>query len=336
VVTDELIDFTDLAPTMINLVGGDLPDYLKGRILLGENRSPKAEHLVLSTDRVDNGIDKVRSVTNGKYIYSRVFMPYMPEVRYINYFEIGEITQHMRHDLASGNLNPFQESLFHGRLPESLYDIENDSWETKNLANDPTYKELLNDFREQLKNEIIGSRDVLLLPEYEIGKISENSTPYEFRLDEEAYPISEIYEAASLSGFRGEETAQKQVLLLKYENPFIRYWAIVGLRSQEKVLKEVYKEPIIEALNDSYPPVAVTAAAIAYRSFGNKKAEALLNEFIQQENQDLALMAINYLLYTDNIEPFIESVRNVQNRKTSMYRVTSACADFFMRNKISP
>lgn len=56
-------------------------------------------------------------------------------------------------------------------------------------------------------NQIIESRDILLLPEYEIGKISENSTPYEFRLDEEAYPISKIYEAASFSGFRERETS---------------------------------------------------------------------------------------------------------------------------------
>ncbi|MCL4484167.1 MAG: sulfatase, partial [Bacteroidetes bacterium] len=112
VVTDELLDFEDLAPTLISLAGGKIPDYLTGRILMGRNRSKPTDHLVLSADRSDNGIDLVRSVTDGKYVYSRNFMPFMPQARYIRYMEIGEIKQQMRKDLADKKLNPLQKSLF--------------------------------------------------------------------------------------------------------------------------------------------------------------------------------------------------------------------------------
>ena len=112
VVTDELVDFDELAPTLISLAGGKVPDYLKGRILMGKNRSKPTDHLVLSEDRSDNGIDMIRSVTNGRYVYSRNYLPFMPELRYIRYMEIGPIKQQMRQDLAAGKLDPLQKRLF--------------------------------------------------------------------------------------------------------------------------------------------------------------------------------------------------------------------------------
>src|SRR5690606_23907152 len=89
-VSQELISFEDLAPSMISLAGGDLPAHLRGRVLMGKERSKPVDKLFLSSDRSDNGIDMVRTVTNGRYVYSRNFMPFMPEARYIRYMEIGE------------------------------------------------------------------------------------------------------------------------------------------------------------------------------------------------------------------------------------------------------
>jgi arylsulfatase A-like enzyme len=140
VVTDELIDFTDLAPTLISLAGGEIPKHLEGRPMLGKKRSKPVEYLFLSSDRSDNGIDMVRTVTDGRFVYSRNFLPFINEARYIRYMEIGEIKQQMRKDLAENKLNPLQKSLFEPRPAEFLFDIENDLWETKNLAGDPKYR----------------------------------------------------------------------------------------------------------------------------------------------------------------------------------------------------
>jgi hypothetical protein len=133
----------------------------------------------------------------------------MPEVRYIRYMEIGEIKQQMRKELAENKLNPLQKSLFEERPAEFLFDIENDLWETKNLADDPAFKEVLEQMRNKVKKEILQSRDILLLPEYEIGIISQSTTPYEFRLKNNNYPVSLIYKTASLAGFRGTDIAIK-------------------------------------------------------------------------------------------------------------------------------
>jgi arylsulfatase A-like enzyme len=328
IVTDELIDFEDLAPTLISLAGGEIPDYLKGRVLLGKNRSEPVDHLVLSNDRSDNGIDMVRTITDGRYVYSRNFMPFMPEARYIRYMEIGDIKQVMREELAEGKLNALQKSLFEPRPAEFLFDIENDLWETKSLVNNPEYKNVLEKMRKQLDKEILNARDIMFLPEYEIRLISKTGTPYEFRLDKKRYPINEIYAAASLSGKHGAEITQQQISLLKDRNDVVRYWAAIGLRSQNPEILKPFQQEIIEAMNDDYPPVAVTAAAISFQNFNSSMAENRLNEFIRTENPDIALMAVNYLLYLDNKEPFVESVKAVHEMPDRIYNVKAACVDF--------
>lgn len=328
VISDELVDFEDLAPTLISLAGGNIPEYLKGRILMGQDRSKPTDHLILSADRSDNGIDMVRSITDGRFMYSRNFMPFMPEVRYIRYMEISDIKQQMRSDLAANQLNPLQKSIFEDRPAEFLFDIENDIWETKNLVTNPDYTEVLEKMRKLLDEEVMRSRDVMFLPEYEIGLISKTGSPYEFRLDKKKYPLKEIYSAASLSGKRGREVAEKQIHLLKSDNNIVRYWAMIGLRCQHPNILQPYKHEILLAMDDPYAPVAITASAISYQFFNSTSAENKLKAFCKDDNMDLALMAINYLLYTDNKQAFIETISEVHEMPGRTYNVKAACMDF--------
>ena len=327
-VTDELIDFEDLAPTMISLAGGEVPEYLKGRILIGNNRSKERNHLLLSSDRADNGPDLMRTITDGRFVYSRIFMPFMPEMRYIRYIEIADITKHMRADFKNNQLNTLQEQLFKPRPAEVLYDIDNDLWETKNLVDDSKYKAVLNTMRNQLDTDLLNARDILFAPEYEIGLISKTETPYEYRLDENKYPFKIIYDAASLSGIQGKKTIKKQIKDLKNNDKIVRYWAAIGLMSQDVNLLKPYQNKLEEALNDSYPPVSITAAAILYNNFESDKAEKVLKEFSQNDSMDLALLAINYLLYIDDKTPFIETIKKVHAAPNKNYNVKAASMDF--------
>ena len=327
IVSDELIDFTDLAPTIISLAGGEIPEHLEGRPILGKNRKKPVVHLFLSSDRSDNGIDMVRTVTDGRFVYSRNFLPFINEARYIRYMEIGEIKQQMRKDLTENKLNTLQKSLFEPRPAEFLFDIENDLWETINLAENKEYQPVLEKMREFMKKEILKSQDVMFLPEYEIALLPKTNSAYEFRLNKEKYPLEEIFKAASLAGFRGKELTAKQVEMLKSPNNIVRYWAILGLRSQNKEDLLSFSEAILNSMKDNYPPVAVTASAIAYEMFNNKAAEENLKKFCAHENLQISLMTINYLLYTKNREPFVETIREVQKMKDRDYNVRAACMD---------
>jgi arylsulfatase A-like enzyme len=328
VVTDDLVDFTDLAPTLISLADGEIPEYMEGRPYLGEKRLKPVQYLHLSSDRSDNGIDMIRTVTDGKYVYSRNFMPFIPEARYIRYMEIGEIKQQMRKDLAEDKLSSLQKSLFDDRPAEFLFDIENDLWETKNLANEPEFEVVLKKMRKLLLEEILKSRDVMFLPEYEVGLLSKSTNAYEFRLDKNNYPLEEIVEAASFAGFRGKDITARQVEFLGNSNNIIRYWAILGLRSQNAEDLKQFSSKIVKSMEDSYPPVAVTASAIAYEFFGNKTAEENIKKFCADENLQISLMAINFLLYSKNKTPFIETIQTVRSITDRDYNVRAACMDF--------
>ncbi len=46
-------------------------------------------------------------------------------------------------------------------------------------------------------------------------------------------PLKEIYGAASLSCKRGKDIVKQQMRLLKSKDNIVRYWAMIGLRSQK-------------------------------------------------------------------------------------------------------
>jgi len=168
----------------------------------------------------------------------------------------------------------------------------------------------------------------LFLPEYEIALLSKSTTPYEFRLDNNNYPVEKIYEAASLAGFRGTEETEMQIKLLEDPDKVIRYWAILGLMSQSQDDLIQYSQTIIKAMDDKYPPVAVTASAIAYEIFNSKEAGENLKRFCAGENLDISLMAVNYLLYVSNKDPFIKTIWKVYKMDDRNYYVRTACTNF--------
>ena len=328
-ITDELISFEDLAPTIINLANGNVPDYLKGRTLIGDNRSDEREHLLLSADRADNGPDLVRTITDGRYIYSRIFMPFMPEVRYINYFEVGDITKEMRSDFKNNQLNELQKSLFEDRPVEMLYDIENDLWETNNLVDDSNYSSILTTMRTKLDQSILEAKDIHFMPELEMKQISNSSTTlYDYRQLSASYPFETIYEVASLSGKKGEEIAKQQSEFLSNANKVVRYWAALGLLSQDSLVVASYKSELINRLNDSYSPAKITAASVLYDKFSDEVSKNLLISFIDNFSFYRTLMTLNYLTYIKNKTPFVAAVENLLNRNNLNGIIRGGCLDF--------
>jgi arylsulfatase A-like enzyme len=324
--TDELINFEDLAPSMISLLGGKIPEYMKGNNFL-KKPIKKDVYKVLSSDRVDNGLDLVRSVTDGRFVYSRNYMPFIPEVRYINYLEIADITKHMRMDLKDGKLNNFQSRIFKERSHEVLYDTKNDIWEEHNLVNNPKYASVLKNMKQFLDDELLKVKDIMFMPEYEMVQISKAQTSYEYRLQED-YNFKELYKAASLSGIQNPSAAKQQIEFLKHKDRLVRYWASIGLMSQDKEVLKKYQDELNNALSDGYQPVKITISAILYKKFNNKKASEVLNDYSKSKNWHLSLMAINHMLYFKNKSFFKPTIDTLIRRPKLNSHVKSACLDF--------
>jgi hypothetical protein len=190
--------------------------------------------------------------------------------------------------------------------------------------------------RKRLETEIRDSRDVMFLPEYEIARLSDTTNAFEFRKNETEYPLEEIWKAARLSGFRGADIAAEQAAMLTDKNRIVRYWAVIGLRSQDARILAPYRQELLRAMDDPYPPVAVTAAAINYGTFGVKQSADKLKSWIMDENNDVALMAVNYLLYISDRRPFTATVLSSHDLPGRTYNVKAACIDFLGSQGLVP
>ena len=311
IVSDELISFEDLAPTVLSLAGVEIPDYMQGRPLIGPKRKPAPEFVFASRNRCGEGNDTVRSVTDGKYLYSRVFMPQYPAVKFHKYFDVGDISKVMRKDFAANNLNAQQSELFQPRSVEYLVDVRADRWEANNLADNPAHQKRLQRMRKAVFDRIGAIRDIHFLPEYELNRIAENGTAYEARLDADAYPLDKIVAAADLVG-QGNTVISKQFKLLKDPNPTIRYWAAVGLHAQgENVMDK--KDPIRQAMLDPCPSVQIEMASLAWELYHWPEAKEILDQQLHANDPYLVWQVLQSIMYMDEdateILPLVDDLK---------------------------
>lgn len=319
-VTDEMIDFVDLGPTVLALAGVPAPTYLQGRSLVGrtgspDRRKPAPTHLFLSSDRSDESYDLTRTVIKGKYAYTRVFMPHIPELRYLRYMDVGAITSQIRRDFKAGKLNSLQQQLLLPRPTEFLFDLEKDPWEVDNLATKKGNERLLTEFRTALRNHIISQRDVHFLPENDIANLPKTTTAYAFRQQDATYPIRAIYGAAELSGFRDAGTLKKQIVLLTDPNPQVRYWALVGLKSQSKAALLPYKQNISPLLTDAYGMNQIVAASLLNDHFGDELARAVLLKQLDSSEDHVANVVLQNLLYQSNAAAWVPTIEEIQKKQ---------------------
>ncbi|HVK96376.1 MAG TPA: sulfatase-like hydrolase/transferase, partial [Flavisolibacter sp.] len=320
IVTDELISFEDLAPTLLSMAGVKKPAYMKGRAMIGADRTPPAEFIFCYQDRADESTDLVRTVTNGRYLYSRNFMPFMPEHRWLRYQEVSDIKKQIRKDFTAGKLNAVQKRMLQARPVEYLFDLHNDTWETTNLVNDASLKPLLEKMRNAMDENIIRSRDIHFLPEYEMALIAGNTLPYNYRLSNDNFDIEHIYKAAALSGKKNKSIAHQQLELLKHKNKIVRYWAAMGLKSQSAEVLRTHQSQLKAALKDTYPPVQILVASITYDLFNNQEAQRILKTYSIHENEHLSLLALQNIAYVKNLKPFAANISkaNAKGRSFSL------------------
>ncbi len=314
-VTDEMIDFVDLPPTVLALAGIEVPDYMNGRVLTGPQRQPEPKYLYLSSDRSDESYDLTRTVIQGKYAYSRAFVPYIQELRYLLYMDMGEITEKIRQDYKAGKLSAIQRQMLEPRPAEYLYDMEKDPWEINNLANDPAYAKLLGRFRKAQEKEILQKKDILFLPEYEIAQISKTTTPYQYR---DKLNLKPIYNMAKWSGFRTEKARKIQVKGLEDANKFVRYWALLGLKSNVEAITDLEKFALTDALADPYLPARIVAASLVSELADAPTARKILVDAIQSNDDDLSNLAIQQIMYQPNAASFLPEIKNFYEQQKKL------------------
>lgn len=170
VTNDELVNFADLAPTVLSLADVKIPPYIQGKAFLGESKeTDPRKYSVASRDRLDEEYDMSRSVTDGRYIYVKNYYPdkswYMP----LTYREEMDMMQEMLELRDQGALDEVQMRWFLETKPEEeLYDLENDPYEIHNLATNVSYGHKLDELRNALVDWQERYGDLGFVPEKEM------------------------------------------------------------------------------------------------------------------------------------------------------------------------
>lgn len=147
VTRDDLISGIDISATTLAIAGVDLTKHkwIEGRDFLADDHKPR-DFVISARDRCDYTIDRVRTVTTKKYKYMRNFLTdrtfMQPQYR--------DGRPHMevcRELFKAGKLNDVQAFKWQARVPEELYDLENDPHEINNLADDPKFAKVLAEHR---------------------------------------------------------------------------------------------------------------------------------------------------------------------------------------------
>jgi len=266
--SERLVSFVDFAPTMCSIVGVKPPEWMQGHAFLGKFIEPPQSFIYGFRGRMDERYDMVRSVTDGRYVYLRHYMPHLSQGQHVNYQFVTPTTVVWRKLFDEGKLNEAQSIFWKTpKSPEELYDLQTDRDEVHNLANSLEHQPILNKLREAQQALAVKIRDTGFLPEAEVHARSGKLSPRDALSGDEAYPFARIMAAAELATLLQPEALPDLKKYLKDADSGVRYWGAMGILMRGQSAVDAANPEMLAALNDASPSVRI-AAAEALGQFG--------------------------------------------------------------------
>lgn len=299
-VSNRLVSFVDLAPTVLSLAGIEPPRHMQGRAFLGSHLAPEPSYLFGLRGRMDERYDLVRSVRDRRYVYIRNFMPHRTYAEHIAYLYEMPTMQTWKKLNDEGRLRPPQSLFWQTKPPEELYDLEADPDEVNNLARLPQQAAILDRFRLVQVDWMREIRDVGLLPEPEMHARSAGSTPYQMGHDEKRYSFERVRTAADRASALSPGATGQLLRGLADPDSGVRYWAASGLLMRGAPAVSQAAGDLRKALDDSSPSVRI-AAAEALGKYGadadvTRSISVLLNfASVTAHGPYVSLLALNSL-----------------------------------------
>lgn len=296
--SDRLVSFVDLAPTVLSLVGIKPPEWMQGHAFAGSHQSQPQPFLFGERGRMDERMDFVRSVTDGRYVYLRNYMPHVSQAQRVAYQFETPTTQVWNKLFVAGKTNEAQSIFW--RVPKSfeeLYDLEADKDEVDNLSQSPQHRSTLEKMRTAERSQALKFRNVCFLPEREIHLRSQGTTPYEMARDPSKYPLEQILIAADQSSRIDSTDTAQLIAYLAARDSAIRYWGAMGLLMRGGEAVRSNKSVLQKAIADESVNVRIVAAqSLALYCDGELQAWAIrtLGELASAETNGV-LTAISAL-----------------------------------------
>ena len=202
--TPRLVSFVDFAPTMLSLAGIDPPEHLQGRAFAGQYEAEPKQYLYGFRGRMDSRYDPVRSITDGRYVYVRNFLPSRPHGQFLAYQFETPTTRIWKTMFDAGQTDPVQSQYWSRKAPVELFDLETDPHEVVNLLGPDGSDDVLETaatLRDALAAWQADIHDIGLMPEGAMHHLIQQTgrTAYELARDESVYNIDRVLELATAS-----------------------------------------------------------------------------------------------------------------------------------------
>jgi len=258
--SDRLVSFVDLAPTLLSIIGVQPPEWMQGHAFAGKFQTEPQPFIYGFRGRMDERYDTVRSVTDGRFVYVRNYMPHLSQAQHVAYQFETPTTVVWRKAFDEGKATP-EQSIFwkEPKAPEELYDLQNDRDEVHNLANSAEHAETLAKMRAAQENLALTIRDVGLLPEGEMHQRSEGTTPYDMGHDDKLYPAVRILKAAGTASSLKMDAMNDLKAGFADSDNAIRYWSTIGVLMRGKDGLAAAHDEMVKATSDSSTYVQVVA-----------------------------------------------------------------------------
>ncbi len=255
-----LVSFVDLAPTVLSVAGVKPPEWMHGRAFAGSHPGKASEYLFGLRGRMDERYDLVRSVTDGRFVYVRNYLPHRPHGQHVSYLFETPMTVAWKRLFDDGKLPPVQRAYWEARSPEELYDLDSDPFELINLAENPEHRKTLQRFRTVHRKHTLDVGDVDMLPEAEMRTRSAGKAPGDLRNDRRRFDGKRILDAAEIASGRDLSDVARLRRLADDRDSGVRYWAAVGFLVRGEPAVAAAAADLRRLLDDASPSVRIPAA----------------------------------------------------------------------------
>lgn len=217
---DAPVSLIDLPPTLLSIAGVSQPTHMAGRPLLGQHIAPRQHYAFGMRNRMDERIDFIRTVTDGRWRYIRNYMPHRPWGMHGAFEWLAKGYQAWEALHRTGRLNQTQNRFFGTKPFEELYELSSDPDQVQNLA--WTRPQELARLSRELDAHMLAINDNGFIPEGMAGE------GWIASRDRTIYPLPRLMELARDAACADRPVASL-VAALADDNPIVRYWAATGM-----------------------------------------------------------------------------------------------------------
>lgn len=285
------VTFIDLAPTVLALAGVAQPPQMVGTPFLTPHAQPQ-RYAFGMRNRMDERIDFQRTVTDGRWRYTRNYLPHRPLGQHQAFAWIAKGYQDWEQAFIDGRLNADQARFFQPKPFEELYDLAADPQELRNLAAEPAHRAMRQQLSEALDAQMIAIHDNGFLPEKMHG---EGWGPSR---DAALYPLADVMALARIaaSGDPAGLPALWEGLASQVE--VMRYWAAIGLLILGPQADPARPDMLVALAQDPSPHVRIQLAeALAKTGLDDAAVPVLIALAGADQPWQIRLHALNALTF---------------------------------------